>query len=231
MCNPTPEFSDILWHPTKNYGPKVFLSTKIKPEYSDILYNPTHFPDPKVFLSTKIKPEYSDILYNPTHFPGPLVCQIGQVPLYLPVPTLLLCCHIYLPVPSQDLHFYYAATYICLSQARTSTSIMLPHIFACPKPGPTLLLCYHIYFPVPSQGLLLYVPMAKDYTTFRTQNVKDAKFWSHLVYRHVKLRSKLKVPTMKLVKFTPVPFLTLYKLCNGQTKDYKIGICCFSPST
>ena len=36
-----PEFSDILWHPTNIYGPKVFL---IKPEYSDILYNPTHFP-------------------------------------------------------------------------------------------------------------------------------------------------------------------------------------------
>ena len=37
---------------------------------------------PKVFLLTKIKPEYSDILYNLTHFPGALVCQIRQVPLY-----------------------------------------------------------------------------------------------------------------------------------------------------
>jgi hypothetical protein len=32
-----------LCNPTKNYGPKVFLSTKIKPEYSNMLYNPT-FP-------------------------------------------------------------------------------------------------------------------------------------------------------------------------------------------
>jgi len=50
--------SDILWHPTKIYGPKVFLLTKIKPEYSDILYNPTH-------------------LFSP------LVCQIKQVRLYI----------------------------------------------------------------------------------------------------------------------------------------------------
>ena len=57
LCNPTPEFSDILWHRTKIY-------------------------DSKVFMLTKIKPEYSDILYNLTHFPGPLVCQIRQVPLY-----------------------------------------------------------------------------------------------------------------------------------------------------
>ena len=55
LCNPTTEFFDILWHPTKMYGPKVFLLTKIKAGYSDILYNPTHFP-------------------------GPLVCQIRQVP-------------------------------------------------------------------------------------------------------------------------------------------------------
>ena len=57
LCNPTTEFSDILWHPTDIYGPKVFLLTKLKPEYSDILYNPTHFP-------------------------GPLVCRIRQFPLY-----------------------------------------------------------------------------------------------------------------------------------------------------
>ena len=38
--------TQVLWHPTKIYGPKVFLLTKIKPEYSDILCNPTHFPDP-----------------------------------------------------------------------------------------------------------------------------------------------------------------------------------------
>ena len=57
LCNLTPEFSDILWHPTKIYSPTVFLLTKIKPEYSDILYNPTHFP-------------------------GPLMWQIWQVPQY-----------------------------------------------------------------------------------------------------------------------------------------------------
>ena len=54
LCNPTPEFSDILLHTTNIYGPKVFLLTNIKPECSDILYNQTHFP-------------------------GPLVCWIGQV--------------------------------------------------------------------------------------------------------------------------------------------------------
>jgi hypothetical protein len=48
LCNLTPEFSDILWHPTKIYGPKVFLLTKMKPD-SDILYNLTHFPDSTVF--------------------------------------------------------------------------------------------------------------------------------------------------------------------------------------
>ena len=54
QCNPTPEFS---WHPTKIYGPKIFMLTKIKPEYSNILYNTTHFL-------------------------CPLVCWIRQVPLY-----------------------------------------------------------------------------------------------------------------------------------------------------
>jgi hypothetical protein len=49
LCNPTPEFSNIL---TKIYGPKVFLLTKIKPEYSDILYNATYFP---VFLVCRIR--------------------------------------------------------------------------------------------------------------------------------------------------------------------------------
>jgi hypothetical protein len=49
LCNPTSEFSDILWHPTKMYCPKVFLFTKIKPEYSDILYNPIHFPGALVY--------------------------------------------------------------------------------------------------------------------------------------------------------------------------------------
>ena len=58
LCNPTPEFSNILWHWTKNDGPKVFGLAKIKPEYFNILYYPTHFPDP-------------------------LVCRIRQVPLYI----------------------------------------------------------------------------------------------------------------------------------------------------
>lgn len=44
--------------------------------------HPTKIYGSKVLLSTKIRPEYSDILYNPTHFPGPLVRQIRQVPLY-----------------------------------------------------------------------------------------------------------------------------------------------------
>ena len=57
FCNPTPKFSDILWPPTKIYGPKVFLLFKMRPEYSDILCNPTHFP-------------------------GSLVCRIRKVPLY-----------------------------------------------------------------------------------------------------------------------------------------------------
>jgi len=48
LCNPTPEFSDILWHQVNIYGPKVFLLAKIKPECSDILYNPTYFPGPLV---------------------------------------------------------------------------------------------------------------------------------------------------------------------------------------
>ena len=43
--------SDILWHPTKMYGPKVYMFIKIKP----------------------------DILCNQTHFTGPLVCRIKTV--------------------------------------------------------------------------------------------------------------------------------------------------------
>ena len=48
LCNPTPEFSDILWHQTNIYGPNVFLLAKTKHECSGILYNPTHFPGPLV---------------------------------------------------------------------------------------------------------------------------------------------------------------------------------------
>jgi hypothetical protein len=44
------EFSDILWHPTKIYSPKVFLLTKINPENYSILYNLTHFPGPLVWV-------------------------------------------------------------------------------------------------------------------------------------------------------------------------------------
>ena len=38
----------VFGHPTKMYGPKIFLLTKIKPEYTDILYNQTLFPDPDI---------------------------------------------------------------------------------------------------------------------------------------------------------------------------------------
>ena len=34
---------------------------------------------PTIFLLTKIKSEYSDILNNMTHPPGPLVCRVRQV--------------------------------------------------------------------------------------------------------------------------------------------------------
>ena len=67
LCNPTPEFSDILWRPTKIYGAKVFLLTKIKPGYSDIQYNPTHFS-------------------------GPLLCHIRHVPLYIELGIMLHWC-------------------------------------------------------------------------------------------------------------------------------------------
>jgi hypothetical protein len=63
----------VLWHPTKIFGPKIYLFTKIKPEYSDILYNLTHFPGPLVCRIRQVL----TFLYNLTHFPGPLVCHIG----------------------------------------------------------------------------------------------------------------------------------------------------------
>ena len=82
LCNPTPEFSNILWHPTKIYGLKVFLLTKIKPERSDILYNSTHLPGPLVC-------HIREVLTSCTirHLPGPLVCQIRQVLLLMWVNT------------------------------------------------------------------------------------------------------------------------------------------------
>ena len=63
LCNPKSAFSDILWHLTKFYGPKVFLLTKIKPEYSDILYNLTHFTG---FLRCRIRQvSLYMLVYNP----------------------------------------------------------------------------------------------------------------------------------------------------------------------
>ena len=42
---PTPEFPDILYHPTKMYSPEVFLLTEIKLfKYSDILLQSDTFP-------------------------------------------------------------------------------------------------------------------------------------------------------------------------------------------
>jgi hypothetical protein len=58
--------------------------------FPDILWNPTKIYGPKVFRFTKIKPEYSDILYNPTHFPGPLACRIRQVSLYIYVRVIIV---------------------------------------------------------------------------------------------------------------------------------------------
>ena len=60
----------------------VFANT-VELVQSDILWHSTKIYSPKVFLLAKINPEYSNILYNPTHFPVPLVCQIIPVPLYL----------------------------------------------------------------------------------------------------------------------------------------------------
>jgi hypothetical protein len=65
LCNPTPEFSDILWHPTKIYGPKAFLFTKIKAEYSDTLYNPTHFPVPLVCWFRQVQLYIRNLLTSP----------------------------------------------------------------------------------------------------------------------------------------------------------------------
>jgi hypothetical protein len=65
LCNPTPEFSDILWHPTKIYGPKAFLFTKIKAEYYDTLYNPTHFPVPLVCWFRQVQLYIRNLLTSP----------------------------------------------------------------------------------------------------------------------------------------------------------------------
>ena len=57
LCNRTPEFSDILWYPTKLYGPKGFLVTKLNPS-----------------IPTSCTIRYISLA---------LVCQIRQVPLWL----------------------------------------------------------------------------------------------------------------------------------------------------
>jgi len=63
---------------------KDFLNYTVELVQSDTLFpHPTKIYGSKVFLLTKINPEFSNILCNPTHFPGPLVCQIRQVPLYI----------------------------------------------------------------------------------------------------------------------------------------------------
>ena len=44
LCNATSEFSDIQWHLTKIYGPKVFLLTKKNSEYSQHPVQSDTFP-------------------------------------------------------------------------------------------------------------------------------------------------------------------------------------------
>jgi hypothetical protein len=71
--------TQVLWHPTKIYGPKVFLLTKLKPEYSDILYNPTHTPDPFVcrIRHVRLNNHYFEIMYKtdlPQHFTSNHFC-------------------------------------------------------------------------------------------------------------------------------------------------------------
>ena len=77
--------SIFLW-PWKNES--LLLKCNTPYEYqsykqSDILWHQTKIYVPKVFLLIKIKPEHSDILYNPMQFPGSLEYQITQVPLYM----------------------------------------------------------------------------------------------------------------------------------------------------
>jgi len=59
-----PEFSDILWHPTKIDGPKVFLLTKIKPEFSDILSNPIHLLVPWCVALDRFHCIYIIVVFN-----------------------------------------------------------------------------------------------------------------------------------------------------------------------
>jgi hypothetical protein len=68
--------SDILWHPTKIYGPKVFRLAKIKPEYSDILYNPTHLSLMAILII---------LIKDVRHMPPPLLWTMSQL-LKLPPP-------------------------------------------------------------------------------------------------------------------------------------------------
>jgi hypothetical protein len=73
-CGRSPEFSDILWHPTKIDGPKVFLLTKINPEFSDILSNPTHFLVPWCVALDRFHCIYIILVFN---------IYIGHIMLYL----------------------------------------------------------------------------------------------------------------------------------------------------
>ena len=72
------KFKDWIWKLSNHFNNTVQSNTWF---FFNILWHPTKIYGPKVFLLSKIKPEYSDILYNPTHFLGPLVCPIRQVPM------------------------------------------------------------------------------------------------------------------------------------------------------
>ena len=75
------KFKDWIWKLSNHFNNTVELVQSNTWFFFDILWHPTKIYGPKVFLLSKIKPEYSDILYNPTHFLGPLVCPIRQVPM------------------------------------------------------------------------------------------------------------------------------------------------------
>ena len=66
---------DHLWLLLEQYRKSIIHYT-VELVQSDILWHLTNIYGPKVFLLTKIKPEYSNLLYNLTYFPGPLVCRI-----------------------------------------------------------------------------------------------------------------------------------------------------------
>jgi len=79
LCNPITEFSEFLLHPTRIYGPKVFLLTEIKPEYSDMLYNTTHFSGSLVCWIRKTTLYiYRERPYQRKHIPFLLVVEHMQ---------------------------------------------------------------------------------------------------------------------------------------------------------